>query len=140
MEGQREVVASDRDWSVVEQQAVGEAAVAIAVGVVLAGCAVAEVLHSLKPEVMQSYTLDADGTGRASAGPVEERIIEYERKLPFKGFAAGHLFPNEPMFKRGMAVVLICACISHLVRFVPALGHVHSICSAGPCNQKSVLS
>jgi hypothetical protein len=32
---------------------------------------------------------------------VEERIIEYERKLPFKGFASRHLFPNEPQFKRG---------------------------------------
>ena len=71
-----------------------------AVAVAGGACAVAAAAMTLKPAVMQRYTVDAhahDGAG----GPVEERIIEYERKLPFKGFAPGHLFPNEPNFRRG---------------------------------------
>ena len=63
-------------------------------------CAVAAAAMTLKPAVMQRYTVDADAHDGAG-GPVEERIIECERKLPFKGFAPGHLFPNEPNFRRG---------------------------------------
>ena len=63
-------------------------------------CAVAAAAMTLKPAVMQRYTVDADAHDGAG-GPVEERIIECERNLPFKGFAPGHLFPNEPNFRRG---------------------------------------
>ena len=65
--------------------------------VVVAGAAAvtaAAAVKALKPDVMQRYTLAADEHGGTE--PVEERIIEYERKLPFKGFSSGHLFPNGP--------------------------------------------
>ena len=57
-----------------------DATVAVAVGAVIAGgLVVAGALHSLKPPVMQRYTLDAEGAplkdGRAAAGPVEERCL-----------------------------------------------------------------
>jgi 5-methylcytosine-specific restriction endonuclease McrA len=32
---------------------------------------------------------------------ITERIIEYERRLPFKNFTNKHLFPNEPNFRNG---------------------------------------
>ena len=32
--------------------------------------------------------------------PVQEVVIEYQRKIPFKGFASDHLFPNEAHFNR----------------------------------------
>jgi 5-methylcytosine-specific restriction endonuclease McrA len=32
---------------------------------------------------------------------VTERIIEYERRLPFKNFTNKYLFPNEPNFRNG---------------------------------------
>lgn len=32
---------------------------------------------------------------------VEESIIEYERRLPFKSFTHKYLFPNEPNFRNG---------------------------------------
>jgi hypothetical protein len=71
-------------------------AAGVAVAAVAAGAA-AVAVTALTPDVMQKYTLDAE----EGTGPVEERIIEYERKLPFKEFASRHLFPNEPQFKRG---------------------------------------
>ena len=77
-----------------------ETALAVAAGVAVAAVAAgaaAVAVTALKPDVKQRYTLDAE----EGTGPVEERIIEYERKLPFKGFASRHLFPNEPQFKRG---------------------------------------
>ena len=77
-----------------------ESALAVASGVAVAAVAAgaaAVAVTALKPDVKQRYTLDAE----EGTGPVEERIIEYERKLPFKGFASRHLFPNEPQFKRG---------------------------------------
>jgi hypothetical protein len=69
--------------------------------VVVAGAAAvtaAAAVKALRPDVMQRYTLAADE--HEGTEPVEERIIEYERKLPFKGFSSGHLFPNEPNFRR----------------------------------------
>ena len=49
---------------------------------------------------MQRYTLDDNHIALSKNGePVEERLIEFERKVPFKGFAAAHLFPNEPNLK-----------------------------------------
>ena len=48
---------------------------------------------------MESYRVEASGSG-----DVEEKMIEYERKVPFRGFSSKHLFPNEPPFKRGDGV------------------------------------
>jgi len=39
--------------------------------------------------------------GGEDGGPVEERIIEYERKRPFMGYTAGYLLRDEPNFERG---------------------------------------
>lgn len=79
----------------------GAAAIGVAIalgGAYVAGEFVRGSIGALRPQVMQRYTLD-------SADEVEERVdermIEYERKVPFKGFSARHLFPNEPKFKRG---------------------------------------
>ena len=72
--------------------------VALAAGGALALAAAG--MTALKPNVMERYTLDAGERG-GDGEPVEERIIEYERKIPFRGYAASHLFPNEPLFKRG---------------------------------------
>jgi len=49
---------------------------------------------------MPEYTLDVDRSANASAH-AEEQIIEFERKMPFEGFQASHLFPNEPNFRYG---------------------------------------
>ena len=40
--------------------------------------------------------MDDDG----SVGPVEEIIIEYQRKVPYKGFSENYLFPNETRYRR----------------------------------------
>jgi len=81
-----------------EEQESAQSTAAVAV-LVLGGAFVAGglVAGAMKSKVSQRFTLDAS----ASAEPVEERIVEYERKIPFKGFSASHLFPNEPKFKRG---------------------------------------
>ena len=80
-----------------EEQESAQFTVAVAV-LVLGGALVVGglVAGAMKSKVSQRFTLDAS----ASAEPVEERIVEYERKIPFKGFSASHLFPNEPKFKR----------------------------------------
>ena len=76
-------------------------AVAIAgSGALALGAIAAAGMLALKPNVMEQYTLDA-GEKRGDGEPVEEIIIEYARKVPFKGYAASHLFPSEPLFKRG---------------------------------------
>jgi predicted nicotinamide N-methyase len=58
-----------------------ETALAVAAGVAVAAVAAgaaAVAVPALTPDVMQKYTLNAE----EGTGPVEERIIEYERKLP----------------------------------------------------------
>jgi hypothetical protein len=30
---------------------------------------------------------------------VEERVVEYQRKIPFQGFSPNHLFPHEARFR-----------------------------------------
>jgi hypothetical protein len=67
--------------------------VAIAAGV-LGGVAA----QAMMPNVRERYTLDADKS--ACQEPVEERVVEYQRKVPFHGFSNKHLFPNEPRYKR----------------------------------------
>jgi hypothetical protein len=78
----------------------GDAAAALGgaalVGGLLAGAAALSAA-TLMPQVVERYTIDADTSGGEQN--VEEKIIEFERKLPFKGFSASHLFPNEPNFK-----------------------------------------
>jgi len=66
---------------------------AVIVGGLLAG-AVALGAAAMMPKVVERYTLDVD-----KSGAEEEKIIEFERKIPFKGFKASHLFPNEPNFR-----------------------------------------
>jgi hypothetical protein len=68
---------------------------AVIVGGLLAG-AVALGAAAMMPKVVERYTLDVD-----KSGAEEEKIIEFERKIPFKGFKASHLFPNEPNFRYG---------------------------------------
>ncbi len=70
---------------------------AVLVGSLIVGAAAAGAA-ALKPQVAERYTKDATPGGEQS---VEEKIIEFERKLPFKGFHANHLFPNEPKFRHG---------------------------------------
>ena len=97
-----EAVHPDHGTIVMQEEDAANAMLAVAGAcVVVAGAAAvtaAAVVKGLKPDVMQRYTLAADG--HEGTEPVEERIIEYERKLPFKGYSSGHLFPNEPKFKR----------------------------------------
>jgi hypothetical protein len=50
------------------------------------------------PEVVVRYTLDIPNPPCAHA---DEQIIEFERRIPFKGFKASHLFLNEPNFRYG---------------------------------------
>ena len=69
----------------------------VAAGIVTAAVAGA---RALRPSQKQRYTLNAHESA-GQDGPVEERVIEYERKIPFKGFKGSHLFPNEPNFRRG---------------------------------------
>lgn len=81
-------------------------AVAVTLAVGGACVAVAAAAQAIKPNIMQNYTLDAadpssSGLGDGGGAPVEERIAEFERKVPFKGFKPSHLFPNEPNFRRG---------------------------------------
>jgi hypothetical protein len=81
--------------------AAGAAALAVG-GAILAGGLVA---GALRPQARQKHTLGADDLARDRAGHVcknvEETVVEYQRKIPFKGFSARHLFPNEPALKRG---------------------------------------
>ena len=75
----------------------GCAGACLAAGIVTAAVAGA---RALRPSQKQRYTLNAHESA-GQDGPVEERVIEYERKIPFKGFKGSHLFPNEPNFRRG---------------------------------------
>ena len=71
---------------------------AVLMGGLLAG-AVALGAAAMMPKVVERYTLDVDkSVGEARA---EEKIVEFERKLPFQGFKVSHLFPNEPNFRYG---------------------------------------
>ena len=55
-------------------------------------------LQPKMPEVVERYVLDIPNPPCAHA---EEQIIEFERRIPFKGFKASHLFLNEPNFRYG---------------------------------------
>ena len=85
-----------------QHSAGGATAVAAGAALALGGAIIVGglVVKALRPQVMHRYTLDALDSACDMAGHVEE-IIEYQRKVPFKGFSASHLFPNEPEFKRG---------------------------------------
>ena len=88
-----------------EQEASKAGAIALAVGGACIAVAAGASALAMKPNVMQNYTLDVDksavGDGGGGKGPVEEMIVEFERKVPFRGFSPSHLFPNEPNFRRG---------------------------------------
>jgi hypothetical protein len=50
------------------------------------------------PEVVVRNTLRIP---QSVCSHAEEKIIEFERRIPFKGFKASHLFLNEPNFRYG---------------------------------------
>ena len=73
----------------------------VSVGGSLAGIAALGAAAKM-PEVVERYTLDIDESdGYLGCAHAEEKIIEFERKIPFKGFKASHLFQNEPNFRYG---------------------------------------
>ena len=94
VDAERELVVDRNDAAA----ALGGAAI---VGGLLAGAAALGVA-AMMPKVVERYTLDVDkSVVEIGCARAEERIIEFERKLPFQGFKASHLFPNEPNFRYG---------------------------------------
>ena len=67
-------------------------------------------LHKLREEAEESVRAaeeaklvaeKAAARKKLGCANMVEKIIEFERKLPFNGFKASHLFPNEPNFRHG---------------------------------------
>lgn len=52
------------------------------------------------PETQRNSRDEDASFFRDATKPVNENMIEYQRKVPFKGFSNNHLFPNEPSFRR----------------------------------------
>ena len=65
---------------------------------------------AMMPKIVERYTPDVDESGaELGCAHGEAKIIEFESKIPCKGFKTSHLFPNETELQaRGLQ----CPCSS----------------------------